>query len=197
MKKVFLVLIISLTLLFAGCFAPFDPPKEGSEEKAIELADQVPEIKVTQRMIDSLNKADSCTVERFIDGYTELAVTRGMELPELTAEERQQMEVGIEDTKKWVKECNPRLRKTAEKELETVYIVSYSFDMNPGPDCGSTSSQDLKVKVDLKTEKAELQGAGSMDAQSIKDLGDILNYLPYCGGVMFFSAGASGGATPV
>jgi len=185
MKK--FVLFLVLGLFFIGCINP-PQPLETPEEKAVNLADKVPEIDITSRMIESMNNSDACTVDVFIRNYTKLSEANGMDFPAPTQEEKILMQEAITETKQWVKDCNPRLSKNAVKDSETVFFVNYKFELNSNSSCGSTASQEVKVKVDLEKKEAVVQGSNAMDKLTEQQLEQVLEIMGPCAGIMFFSA---------
>jgi hypothetical protein len=188
MKKVFFVLLVSLSLFFSGCIIPNSLLPENQEQKAISLADKVQEIDLTLRMLSSLGNAKNCTADKFTESYLKVAEIQGIEASEPTEEELIQLQTAIDYTIEWVQECNPKLSKRSEKESETVYNVYYKFELTEGTDCGGSSTEELKVKVNLQSEETLMDESGSMDEETKKQFEAVLNYMGDCAGVMFFSA---------
>jgi len=177
--------------LLAGCFVPNPLQPENQEQKAISLADKLEEIDLTSKMLSSLGNAKNCTAENFTQNYVKVAQMQGIEAVEPTEEELIQLQAAIDFTVDWVQTCNPRLSKRAEKESETAYNVYYKFELNEGTECGNSSAEELKVKVNLQSGETVMDSSGSMDEETKKQFETVLNYMGDCAGVMFFSAVAS------
>ncbi len=180
--KFFLPAILFLFLFSFGCF---DLIKESPGEKAVKLADQLPEIDVTERLIKSFENSDECTLNVYIENYSSLLQVQGMGYFEPTQEQRKEMGLALNKTKDWVNQCNPRLSRQLEMQSENSYVVYYEMETNKDAVC-DVSSEKVKVFVDLREEKAIIE-EGSVSQNSIEVLEEVLHYMGPCAGLMFFS----------
>ena len=131
------------------------------EARAIALADQLPEVRLISRVVDSMQQADQCTFDKFYAGYKRVAEIQGMPFSEPSKEQKQQTEAMIQQAGALAKRCQIRLSKKAEKESENIYIVHYDFETIDDPECNMLSAGDAQIRVDLSTGKADAEGSRS------------------------------------
>ena len=155
MKYIYLVALLLASVTFSGCIQPTP------EERAIAIADQLPETRLISKGVDSMQRADQCTFDKFWSGTTKISEIVGASVPELTESIRMQIEGRIQRVGALVKRCQVTLSKSAEKESENIYIVHYKFETISDPECSIISEGDAKVRVDLSTEKAGPIGGGN------------------------------------
>ena len=175
MNRLIVLIAISL-IVFSGCV-------QAPEEKAMLIADSTPEIKLFSKLFDSFENVDKCTAEEM---YA-ILLGEGMELPELSDDEK----AGFNKTIVEMKKCKPSLSKTVAKESESIYVVSYLLEF--GDDCilgDAAAEESFDIKVNIETGKAENVDE-FVDASSLAEAEEIMDTLGNCTAVVFF--GAMGG----
>lgn len=150
-KGVIILSLVLLVLLSSGCV------QTNPEERAIAIADQLPEVRLMSKAVDSMQRVDQCTFDKFYSEYKKISeiFSEGTPVPELTESQRGQIEGMIEEMGALVNRCQIMLSKSAEKESENMYIVHYKLETISDPECSMLSEGDIGVRVDLSTEKAE------------------------------------------
>ncbi len=158
MKYIYLVALLFASVAFSGCM------QTNPEEKAIAIADQLPELRLMSKAVDSMQRVDQCTFDKFYSDYKKISeiFSEGTPVPELTESQKGQIEEMIQQMRALVNRCQITLSKSAEKESENMYIVHYKLETISDPECSMLSAGDIGVRVDLSTEKAEPIG-GSRD----------------------------------
>ncbi len=194
MKLFALVAALLLVFAFSGCLQPQTP-----EEKAKAIAGKLPEIQVISGLVDSMANMDKCTVDKLLAGYKQLAESQGQQMPELTAEQRAQMEQMLEKARQFSTTCKPSMTSRVEKQSENNYRVFYKLDVATHTECQAFSqSSELEVSVDLSKETASLEGttAGSFDAAAFEQAKIALDTLGDCAGLIFYSMNMATSITP-
>jgi len=164
MKKAFLAACVFLLVLASGCTQPQTP-----EQKAVALADNVPEVRAMLLLVDSLANVEKCTPEKLYAAYQTTSALGGQQMPPLTEEQKQQMQQGITQAAQFVKKCAPRVEKSVTKESESVYDVNYSLLTSGESECG-TAAQGVTIKADIEKGTTEPLGREGFDAQTAQQL---------------------------
>ncbi len=187
MKLFALVAVLLVVFAFSGCLQPQTP-----EEKAKAIAGKLPEIQVISGLVNSMANMDKCTTDKFLAGYKQVMESQGQQMPELTAEQRTQMEQMLEKARQFSTTCKPSMTSRVEKQSGNSYMVFYKLEAATHTECQMfATASELKVSVDLSKETASLEGttAGSFDKAAIEQVKTTLDTLGDCTGVMIFSMG--------
>ena len=185
MKLFALVIVLLLVFAFSGCLQPQTP-----EEKAKAIAGKLPEIQVISGLVNSMANMDKCTMGKLLAGYKQVMDSQGLPMPEITAEQRTQMEQMIEKARQFSTTCKPSMTSRVEKQSENSYMVFYKIEAATHTECQMfATSSELKVSVDLSKETASLDGttAGSFNSESFEQAKTALDALGDCAGLMFYS----------
>jgi len=185
MKKAFLAACVFLLVAASGCTQPLTP-----EQKAVALADNVPQVRAMLKLVESLANVEKCTPEKLYAAYQTASALNGQQAPPLTEGQKQQMQDGITQAVQFSKKCAPRVEKSVAKESESVYAVKYSLLTSGESDCG-TAAQGITIKADIEKGTTELLGMEGFDAQTAQKLELALTAFGECTPLMMSSmAGA-------
>ncbi|MFH1895052.1 MAG: hypothetical protein ABIJ74_00515 [archaeon] len=163
------------------------------QEKAVKLADEFPEVKLTSKIVESFDSVENCTLgsvpigsqkTSLITNYKRLEGKEFKEFSELNIEEIRKLEEAIKSTKERAN-CNLTLSKEVEKESENVYFVSYKIEMNDS--CGNTS-QVIKLKVNLENETVVIEKGIETPEETKKQYEQYFNVMEDCAAVMIYSS---------
>lgn len=178
--KWLLVVAILAFVAFSGCV------QQSPEERAIALADNTPEIKLISKIVNGLGDMENCTVDKFYAGFERLTEMEGLPFPMIGEEERSEVEAMIEVSAGWSAKCKPRLSKSAEKEPEGTYLVSYGLMTSADAECKIGSAGEGKVRVDLAGGTTTVLDMSDAERESMQSFDEMLDVLGDCRGVIFF-----------
>ena len=195
-----LILAIAAVVFISGCvqkewseLSPEERAQLSPEEQAIAISDELPGAKLIAESVNSMQRADQCTFDKFYNGLKKIYEVDGTPPPEITESQRAQVEEMIQQMGALVKRCQVTLSKSAEKESENVYIVHYKFGTISDPECGILSEEDIKISVDLSTEKAGLVGGRQDGGQDMEKYEEAIAMMGDCKGIMMIGSTAQVG----
>ncbi len=181
--KILAAALVSV-LVFSGCVGPTN---QTPEAKAVALADNTPEIRLVQKMVDGIANIEKCSTDEYISMAQTMAAGQGSPAPEVTPEMRGQAEQMLNEAKEWSQKCQLSLEKTAEQVEESKYLVSYTLETSDDPEC-SIPSDPIGVNVDLEAGTAEVEGSVAGAQEQMAMVETMLLTMGDCAGLLYYSA---------
>jgi hypothetical protein len=175
-----LLILLVAVLLLSGCTIAGIPVSP--EEEAKGLADQTAEAEFLMLTGQQFLKFQECTMEE---------LESVIPTPPSDEEQRAQLASYLEQ----LKQCTPVLNRTATKQAENQYLVSYSFI--PASGCGlglfSEMGDFMQVEVNIGTKTANVV-KGAISQEQIQTGQMMMQGLGNCAAMIMFMATASASA---
>jgi coenzyme F420-reducing hydrogenase alpha subunit len=174
--RILAIALVSV-LALSGCVQEQTP-----EAKAIALADSTPEAMFVQRMVDSISNIDKCTADQFI---SMAQVLDGGQASEVTPEMRAELEQSLQEAKEMAKKCPISVKKTASKQSENQYLVTYELETSDSSEC-LVPSEAVEVEVDLGAGTAQVKGSVGNSEEQIAMAEMLFSTMGDCAGLLFY-----------